>query len=103
MAVTPSSTYVTFDLSKFQEFPKHFERSKAIERLERLERTDLRDERSEAIERLERLELATAYVKVVSMDSQEISNRLDEGVHGAINQPGKCRDLQIPPNNQYHV
>jgi hypothetical protein len=35
-------------------------------------------ERSEAIERLERLELATAYVKVVSMDSQEISNRLDE-------------------------
>ena len=56
--------------------------------IERLESPELRTlgtcvslkrfERSEAIERLERLEQATAYVKVVSMDSQEISNRLDE-------------------------
>jgi hypothetical protein len=58
MAVTPSSTYVTLNLSKFQEFPKRFERSKAIERLERLERTDPRDERSKAVERLKRLERA---------------------------------------------
>ena len=55
---------------------KHFERSKAIERLERLERTDPRDERSAAIEpfdrtqgklleRLERLELVPAWVSDV--------------------------------------
>jgi hypothetical protein len=50
------------NLSTFREFPKRFERSKAIERLERLERTDPRDERSEAIEQLERLELAAACV-----------------------------------------
>jgi hypothetical protein len=46
------------NISKFQEGPKRFERSKAVERLERLERTDPRDERSEAVERLERLEPA---------------------------------------------
>ena len=59
MAVRHSSTYVTLNLSKFQEFPKRFERS-------------------EAVERLERFELAPTYVKGGSMDSQEISNRLDE-------------------------
>jgi hypothetical protein len=36
-------------------------------------------------------------IKFVSTDSQEISNRLDERVQDAINQLGKCRDLQIPP------
>ena len=70
------------NISTFQEFPKRFERSKAIERLERLERTDLRDERSIAIERLERLELAIAWVKGVSTDSQAVCNCLDDRVHG---------------------
>ena len=67
------------NISTFQEFPKRLERSAAIERLERLERTDPRDERSEAVELdpthgelVEPLELATAYVKVVSTDSQGI-------------------------------
>ena len=78
------------NISTFQEFPKRFERSKAIERLERLERTDLRDERSIAIEPfdrtqgrlLERLELAIAWVKGVSTDSQAVCNCLDDRVHG---------------------
>jgi hypothetical protein len=70
MAVTPSSTYVTLNLSKFREFleawkfPVRFlhgdrlerlERSEAVERLERLERTDLRDERSIAVELVPRM------------------------------------------------
>jgi hypothetical protein len=36
-------------------------------------------------------------VEVVSTDSQEISNRLDDRIDGTINQLSKCRDLQIPP------
>jgi hypothetical protein len=71
-------------------FLKRFERSAAVERLEQLERTDPSDERSEAVERVERFELAPAYVKVGFMDSQEISNRLGERVHGAIKQLSKC-------------
>jgi hypothetical protein len=49
-------------ISTFQEFPKRFEQSKAVERLERLERIGPHGDRSKAIERLEHLELAAACV-----------------------------------------
>jgi hypothetical protein len=49
------------------ELPQGFERSEAIEPFDRTQGR-----------LLERLELATAYVKVVSTDSQGIGNRIDE-------------------------
>ena len=90
MAVTPSSPYVTLNLLKFQEFPKRFERSKAIERLERLERTDPRDKRSEAIEpfdrtqgrRVERLEQAQAKIVLRFMkDSRATISSVDHRIN----------------------
>ena len=52
MAVTPSSTYVTLNLSKFREFLEAWKFQVRFLHGDRLERL----ERSEAVERLERLE-----------------------------------------------
>jgi hypothetical protein len=81
-----SPNLCSLNLSKFQEFRKRFERSKALERLERLERTDPRDERSAAIEPfdrtqgrlLERLEQAQAKIVLRFMnDSRATISSVD--------------------------
>ena len=56
------SSFNNLLISTFQEFPKRFKQSKAVERLERLERIGPHGDRSKAIERLEHLELAAACV-----------------------------------------